>query len=499
MSETGSPDRLILLTGATGFVGGRLLTALESAGHPVRCLTRNPQRLEPRIGPSTTAVAGDILDAESVRAAMEGVDTAYYLIHSLGEGATFKQRDRQAAEIFGKAAKDAGVRRIIYLGGLGSGPDLSEHLASRHEVGRVLAESGVDTIEFRASIIIGSGSLSFEMIRALVGRLPIMVTPRWALRRAQPIAIEDVIAYLVQAVEAPIDGSRVFEIGGKDRASYVDIMQEYARQRGLSRYIVPVPVLTPHLSSLWLTLVTPLNSRVGRMLIDSIRNDTTVSDTSALEVFDVQPRTLSESIKRALANEDRQFAETRWSDALSTGRPKSPYGGIRQGSRFVDSRNARVDVPPSQAFEPIRTIGGKRGWYYGNWLWRVRGRFDQVIGGVGLRRGRRDPEQVLIGETLDFWRVEAYEPDRLLRLYAEMKVPGRAWLQFEVEPDGQHGSTIRQTAIFDPVGLSGSAYWYGLYPIHSLMFAGMLRSIVERARNNARAAQLSQPRTVAAK
>jgi uncharacterized protein YbjT (DUF2867 family) len=399
----------------------------------------------------------------------------------MGSTGSFEEDDRRAAITFAAAAREAGVRRIIYLGGLGAGVGLSSHLSSRQEVGRLLAGSDAQVLEFRASIVIGSGSLSFEMIRALVERLPAMITPRWVRTVAQPIAIEDVLAYLVAALDAEIDESSVFEIGGADRVSYEELMREYARQLGLRRLIVAVPLLTPRLSSLWLGLVTPLYARVGRKLIESLPHETVVHDASALHTFPIRPRGYREAIARALANEDREFAETRWSDAVSSAGPNPErYGGVRFGRRLVDSRAIQVPVAPAEAFRPIRRIGGDAGWYFADRLWRLRGFLDLLAGGVGLRRGRRDPEHVASGATVDFWRVEAYEPNRLLRLRAEMKLPGRAWLQFDVDGDAS-GSTIRQTAIFHPAGLLGTAYWYGLYPVHSWIFSGMLRQISRAA------------------
>jgi uncharacterized protein YbjT (DUF2867 family) len=480
MSERARPERLILIAGASGYVGGRLLKALEARGERLRCLARRPDFLRPRVAPTTEVVEGDVQNLESLREAMRDVDAVYYLVHSMGSATNFAEQDRRAATNFAKAAREAGVRRIVYLGGLGSGPDLSPHLASRQEVGRILRESGVATIEFRASIIIGSGSLSFEMIRSLVDRLPIMITPRWVRSRAQPIAIEDVITYLVAALDLPVDCSTVVEIGGADQVSYRVIMREYGRQRGLRRLMIPVPVLTPRLSSLWLGLVTPVYASIGRDLIDSIPHETLVNDDTAARLFEVRPRGIKESIARALTNEDQELAVTRWSGALSSRESERRWGGMRFGSRLVDSRSARVPVHPERAFAPIQRIGGETRWYYGGWLWRLRGLLDLLVGGAGLKRGRRDPEHLLPGDTVDFWRVEDIEPDRMLRLYAEMKLPGRAWLQFDVEPDGE-GSVIRQTSIFDPVGLPGLLYWYGLYPMHALVFAGMLRGIARAA------------------
>ncbi len=473
--------RLVLLTGATGYIGGRLGPLLERRGFPLRCLARRPEHLRPRVASTTQVIAGDVLAPETLPAAFEGVDTAYYLIHSLGTASDFRREDRQAAANFAAAAKEADIRRIIYLGGLGNPKHrLSEHLRSRQETGDVLRASGIEVIEFRASIIIGSGSLSFELIRALVERLPIMICPRWVATPTQPIAVEDVLDYLIAALDLPEGHSRVFEIGGSDRVCYGDIMREYARQRGLSRWMIPVPVLTPYLSSLWLGLVTPVYARIGRKLVEGLRNPTVVEDPSALKVFPIRPRGLEEAISRALCNEDREYAETRWSDALSSSGVTPRWGGVRFGSRIVDSRTASVRVPPETAFAPIQRIGGKTGWYYGNWWWRVRGFLDRLVGGVGLRGGRRDPVDLRVGEALDFWRVEAFEPGHLLRLQAEMKLPGRAWLEFEVTP-AEDGSVIRQTAIFDPLGLFGLAYWYLLYPLHRMIFAGMLRALVRAA------------------
>ena len=476
-----SDPRRILLTGASGYVGGRLLPLVEQRGHAVRCLARRPENLLPRVAPETEVVRGDVMDRDSLDAAMVGVDTAYYFVHSMAAVKDFEEQDRTAAINFAEAARQAGVRRIVYLGGLGESDEkLSKHLRSRHETGELLRRSGAQVIEFRASIVIGSGSLSFELIRALVQRLPVMVCPRWVQVMTQPIAIEDLLGYLTEVLDLPVGESAIYEIGGPDQVSYGDIMHEYARQRGLRRWMIPVPVLTPYLSSLWLGLVTPVHARIGRKLVGSLRNPTLVMDQTALRTFSVQPRGLRDSIARALVNEDREFAATRWSDALSSaGTPKS-WGGVRFGSRLVDSRTIEVAVPPNAAFAPIQRIGGQTGWYYGTWLWRVRGFLDRLVGGVGLRRGRRDPVDLRVGEALDFWRVEQFEPDRLLRLQAEMKVPGRAWLEFEVCGDEQK-STIRQTALFDPVGLFGLVYWYSLYPLHELVFAGMLRKIARAA------------------
>lgn len=482
---------LVLLTGATGYVGGRLLKSLERMGYPLRCLARNPEYLRSKVASGVELAAGDVLDQSTLPQALRAVHTAFYLVHSMGTAGDFEDEDRRAAQNFAAAAREAGVQRIIYLGGLGeSALELSPHLRSRQQVGQILRESGVPVIEFRASIVIGSGSLSFEMIRTLTERLPVMIAPRWVGTLAQPIAIEDLIAYLVAAIDLPGGSSQIIEIGGADQVPYGGIMREYARQRSLRRLIIPVPVLTPRLSSLWLALVTPLYSRVGRKLIDSMLSPTVVRDDAALRLFNIRPLGIKEAIARALRNEDQEFAQTRWSDAFSSGsRPRS-WGGTRFGARIVDSRSVQVNASPANAFKPIRRIGGRTGWYYGNWLWKIRGYLDLLVGGVGLRRGRRDPEWPYPGDAVDFWRVEGMEPDRLLRLAAEMKLPGQAWLEFEVTGNGAN-ATIRQTAIFDPVGLSGLAYWYALYPLHRFIFAGMLRGIAAVALQEERRAQNS--------
>jgi uncharacterized protein YbjT (DUF2867 family) len=477
----------ILLTGATGYIGGRLLPELIAAGHGVRCMARRPECV--RVAPASPVevVAGDVFDPASLARAMKGIDTAFYLVHCMGSPRGFEASDRRAAETFADAVRAAGVRRVVYLGGLGdSGDGLSAHLRSRHEVGQILRRSGAEVLEFRASIVIGAGSVSFEMIRALVERLPVMITPRWVSNLAQPIAIEDLVAYLVESVGLPFAESRIVEVGGPDCVSYAQLMREYARQRGLRRWMLRVPVLTPRLSSLWLGLVTPLYARVGRALIEGIRNPTVVKDPSAQQLFSVRPRRVDEAIARALHCEDHEMAATRWSDAMSWAVAPRTWAGVRFGNRLVDSRTLIVDVPPHAAFAPIRRIGGVTGWYYANWLWQTRGWIDLVVGGVGLRRGRRDDEQLRAGDVVDCWRVESIEPDRRLRLSAEMMLPGRAWLEFEVEPHGE-GSKIRQTAIFDPVGLAGLAYWYLVYPLHRLVFGGMLRGVAAAARRNTHA------------
>ena len=479
---------LRLVTGASGYIGGRLVRALHDRGERVRCMARRPEELQARAPDGVEVVRGDVLDPASLGPALTGVHTAYYLIHAMATPRDFAREEWEGARNFARAASDAGVQRIVYLGGLGSDEGLSPHLASRHEVGRLLRDTGVTTIELRASVILGSGSLSFELVRALVERLPVMLAPRWVSQRTQPIAIEDVIEYLVASADVTVPGSTVVEVGGSDRVSYLDLMREYASQRSLRRTFIKIPLLTPWLSGRWLGLVTPVYARVGQKLIDSVRNETVVTSPLAAELFpDIQPRGMREAIAQALSNEDRELAETRWSDARSSlGGSRQPWGGATLGSRRVDSRETRIERSPAAAFRPIERIGGEAGWYYGDWLWRLRGFLDLLAGGAGMRRGRRDPDVLHQGDAVDFWRVEAIEPDHLLRLRPEMKLPGRAWLQFEVSGDESH-SVIRQTAVFEPHGVAGLLYWYALYPIHGFIFGGMLRGIARAAERGAAA------------
>lgn len=472
---------LILLTGVTGYVGGRLLRVLEGEGHRVRCMARRAAFLKHRTAEGTEVVKADVFDAESLTRALDGVHTAFYLIHSMGASGSFEEMDRKAARNFASAAEKAGVTKIIYLGGLGEGEHLSDHLRSRQEVGRILRRSSVPTLEFRASIVIGSGSLSFELVRALTERLPVMLLPRWVKVMAQPIGIEDLIRYLTEAVALPLPKSRIVEVGGAEPLSYQDLMEAYAKERGFSRLMIPVPILTPGVSSLWLGLLTPLYARVGRKLIEGVKNQTVVRDPSARELFTVVPMSAREAIRRALINEERAFAESRWTDAVSSagGKPPGPETAW-MGTRYIDQRKRRVDASVGRAFSSIARIGGRNGWYAFNALWRIRGAVDFWMGGPGMRRGRPHRRELRSGDHLDFWRVERFEEGQLLRLISEMKLPGKAWLEFEVKRE-RGRVMVHQTAIFYPSGLLGRLYWFAVQPFHALVFQGMIRNMVRWA------------------
>lgn len=484
MSPTAHPDRLVLITGATGYIGGHLIRPLVDADYRVRAAVRRPARLRGRVPEGVQVVACDALDAEQVRAALDGVDAAFYLVHSLGDTDRYAELDRKAARTFAAACREAGVRRIVYLGGLGAESDgrLSEHLASRHEVGRELASTGVPVLEFRASIVIGAGSTSFEMVRNLVEKLPVMTTPRWVRMASQPIAVDDVVAYLTAAIEIGVEGAsshRVYEIGGGDRVSYGDLMRLYARARGLHRLVIPVPVLSPGLSGWWLYLFTPKQAKVGRQLAESLRYPTVVTDDSATRDFpSIRPVGAGTAIDRALSVEDAEFARVYWAEEYAD--HAEPISAERQG-RYIDSRVLHVDCPPEAAFDPIACIGGERGWYAFDTLWDLRGFIDMALGGPGHRRGRRDPYALVEGDYLEWWRVERVDPPRLMRLVAEMRMPGRGWLQYELRPDGET-TIVRQTALFDAKGLLGRLYWYSVLPFHHFVFNGTLKGVERECR-----------------
>jgi len=474
----------VLVTGATGYVGGRLVPRLLDAGHRVRVLARDPARLAGRPWlPRVEVVRGDVLDPATLPAALAGTEAAYYLVHSMGDTASFAERDLEAAAAFGAAARDAGVRRIVYLGGLGDpSSGLSAHLRSRQDTGERLRAAGVPVTEFRAAVIVGAGSLSFEMVRWLAERLPAMICPRWVYQRIQPIAIGDVLEYLVRALDVPASAGRVVEIGGADVLTYRDMLLGYARLRGLRRLLVPVPFLSPRLSSHWVHWMTPIPRGIARPLVEGLRNEVVVRDGEARRLFpDVHPVPYEEALRRALDRLERGEIETAWSDALASSQgDRRPVTLSVQEGMIVERREFDAPVGPEALFRAFTGLGGDRGWLYANWAWRARGVLDRLAGGVGFRRGRRDPDRLRPGDALDFWRVEALEPGRLLRLRAEMKVPGRAWLQFEALPR-PGGSRLVQTAFFAPRGLAGHLYWYALYPVHRAIFANLGRRVAELA------------------
>ena len=490
MADTSSASPMpptILVTGATGYIGGRLAPLLLERGPPVRVLVRSRRRVLSRSWSADVEIAvGDALKPETLPAAMQGVHTAYYLIHSIAGPSGFEELDLQAARNFGQAAKQAGVRRIIYLGGLGDPQaNLSPHLRSRQNTGEALRESGVSVTEFRAAVIVGSGSISFEMIRHLAERLPVMVCPKWVYSRIQPIAIDDLLEYLVSALNTPESIDRTIEIGGADVTTYRGLMLGYARARGLRRLLIPVPVLTPRLSSYWVHWMTPIPAKITRALVEGLRNEVVVTDDLSQTLFPhVKPRDYSSSIDSVIRDLDEGRIDTSWSDASDPSDDEESHVRIesRQGV-IIESRRRPVNAPPEAVYKIVSGIGGRRGWFFANWTWSLRGMVDRLLGGAGLRRGRRHPDELRVGDAIDFWRVESIEPDRLIRLKAEMKLPGRAWLQYEIRESPNGTTLLEQTAAFIPKGLPGLLYWYGLYPVHAWIFSGLIKAIARRAEN----------------
>ena len=471
----------ILVTGATGYIGGRLVPRLLEAGHSVRCLARNAQRLAGRFS-GAEIIEGDIFDEHALRGACNGVDAAYYLVHSMSDSPRFAERDRAAAELFGISAREGGVARIVYLGGLGADDAaLSHHLASRHEVGAVLRASGVEIIEFRAAVIIGAGSISFEMMRYLTERLPVMIAPRWVTTRSQPIAVNDVLRYLVTALDLPRGDSRIYEIGGADVMTYRDMMLRYAHLRNLKRTIVIVPFFTPRLSSYWVHLVTPVPARLAQPLILGLHNEVIVRDSAARRDFpQIEPIDFETAVSDALDRYRTSGPETTWFDAFDVRRLPATFTGVREGM-LIDRRERIANATPQQVASVFAQLGGTHGWLYGNALWELRGLLDRAIGGIGLRRGRRSPTDLRVGDAVDFWRVDALEPDHVLRLRAEMKLPGEAWLEFDADWLSDGRTRLTQTAFFEPRGLLGFLYWYLLFPFHGLIFSEMASRIAALA------------------
>lgn len=473
-----------LVTGSTGYLGGRLVPRLLAAGHDVRCLVRDPGKLRdvPWAG-DVEIVRGDVL--ADLGSAMRGIDVVHYLVHSLHDD-DFADADRRAAQNTAKAAREAGVGRIVYLGGLHPpDADLSPHLASRKEVGEIFLTSGVPSVVLQAAVIIGSGSASFEMLRYLTERLPVMVTPRWVHNRIQPIAVRDVLRYLVDCVTLPPDTNRTFDVGGPDVLTYLQMMLRYARVAGLpKRRVLQVPVLTPKLSSHWVNLVTPVPRSIAAPLIESLVHEVVCRENDIASLLPTENIGYDRAVELALAKIRDAHVETRWSGASLPGAPSDPLPTDPEwsgGSVYTDVREQRTTAPPERLWEVVEGIGGERGWYSFPLAWAVRGWADRLAGGVGLRRGRRDPQRLQVGEALDWWRVEELDRGRLLRLRAEMKVPGGAWLELQVADADADGSTYRQRAVFVPRGLAGHLYWWLVLPFHGIVFGGMVRNITSEA------------------
>jgi uncharacterized protein YbjT (DUF2867 family) len=498
-------DRLFV-TGATGYIGGRLVPRLLDAGYEVVALARSSRKLQSRSWSRRVGleiVEGDVGDEARLGKAMRGCRVAFYLVHSMeAAGGTYAEVDRRLAETFAGAAEQAGVSRIIYLGGLGeTGSDLSEHLESRREVERALASTSVPVTTLRAAMIIGSGSASFEILRYLVERLPVMITPKWVRTECQPVAVRDVLSALEEVLKMPETAGRAFDVGGADVMTYREIMQTMARALGLRRrLIIPVPVLTPRLSSAWIHLVTPLSHRIARPLAEGLRNRVVCRDDELERRIGHRFLSVREAIDAALDSVRHHRVQTAWSDAgVMPGDPD--WAG---GTTLVDRRSIEIDAPVEKVFSTVSRIGGAQGYYAADWLWWVRGILDRIVGGPGLRRGRRDPDHVVYGDAIDFWRVTDFEPEKRLQLRAEMKLPGIATLDFEVEPVEAHRSRLTQTARFKPKGLFGIVYWYGVLPLHGIVFARVLRGIraaaeappsADREDGRARASQPPSPRT----
>jgi len=476
---------LVLVTGATGYIGGRLIPRLLDAGYKVRILARDPDRLKGREWlDQVEIVTGDVLVPQTLADAMNGVNKAYYLVHSMGGGADFHLRDLEGARNFGFAATEASVNLIIYLGGLGNpDSDLSKHLISRQQTGKALRESNVPVTEFRAAVVVGSGSISFEIVRYLVERLPAMICPSWVYTRTQPIAVEDLLDYLVSALEVPECMGQIIEVGGEDVLTYGEMMLGYAKVRGLRRWLVSVPVLTPRLSSYWVHWITPIPATIVRPLVEGLRNEVVVRNTLAKKLFpDISPMSYIAAVNATLEDLKYGRIETAWSDALwKTTGEITPLRLIAQSGLILEQRTRQVSVPAPLVYKCFAAIGDRRGWYYATWLWQLRGLVDRLIGGVGLRRGRRHPIDLRVGDSLDFWRVEAVEPNQMIRLRAEMKIPGKAWLEFKATPQPDGTTLLEQNAAFAPRGLMGLVYWYGMYPLHRLIFGGLIRQIARIA------------------
>lgn len=476
---------LILVTGATGYIGGRLVSKLLEAGFRVRAMSRSLNKLKDRPwgnDPNVELIAGDVLDSEAVINAVKGCDVVYYLVHSMVAGQKdFEGADQQAAQNMVNAAEKEEVKRIIYLGGLGmDSPELSPHLRSRHEVACLLRQGSVPVTVFNAAMIIGSGSASFEILRYLVDRLPVMITPKWVKTEVQPIAVANVLEYLVRCLNVEETIGETFDIGGADVVNYLELMRIYAEQAELPRRVVlSVPVLTPRLSSYWIHLVTPVPAYIARPLTEGLKNPVICQNNRITELIPQRLFSCEEAIAKALESTFKQRVKTHWTDS-GTIPVESPQQGDPSwsgGTVLKDNRQLTIEASVQSVWNAVVKIGGDTGWYYGNWLWKFRGMLDKLIGGVGLRRGRRNPETLMRGDALDFWRVTVVKPHERLILVAEMKLPGKAVLEFQLQSLENNTTLLRQQARFFPKGIFGLLYWYGTAPLHIFIFPGMIRGI----------------------
>tara|TARA_A100001015_G_scaffold174960_1_gene194505 strand:- start:9729 stop:11174 length:1446 start_codon:yes stop_codon:yes gene_type:complete len=475
-------NKTILVTGASGYIGGRVVENLLKENYKVISMVRRPKQFKKKFKYDHEIRYGDTLKKDTLDDAFKNIDILFYFVHSMSDQQDFMKAETLSAKNVIEIAEKNNIEKIIYLGGLFKKDiKLSKHLESRKKVGEILRASSINCITFRASIIIGSGSLSFEMIRNLTESLPIMITPKWVRIQAQPISIRDVLKYLIGSIQIQSTKNLIFEIGGKDVVSYSDIMIEYAKQRNLKRFIIPVPLLTPYLSSLWLSLLTPIYATVGKKLIESIKHATVINcDEETKKYFPFETLSMSKSIKLSIAKEEKLFTNTHWASSYSSSGLNNKWLEIKKGNKLIYTKNIEIKSNAKSCFHIIQQIGGKNGWYYATFLWKIRGMLDLLFGGTGHKRGRKHPVDLHEGDFIDWWRVQQYNPPRILRLFAEMKLPGKAWLEFELDEKNSKKSILFITAIFDPNGLLGRLYWFSLYPLHFFIFNGLLKAIQKR-------------------